>query len=37
MDEVVFMENDLVRLEKENKMAYLDLRTKKMMWQAKGF
>ena len=37
MDEVVFLENDLVRLEKENKMAYFDLRTKKMMWQSKGF
>ena len=37
MDEVVQMDKDLLRLEKQNKMAYFDLRTKTMMWQAKGF
>ena len=37
MDEIVATEGDLLRLEKEGKMAYFDLRTKKMMWQAAGF
>ena len=37
MDEIVLMESDVFRLEKENKMAYFDLRTKKYMWQSTGF
>lgn len=37
MDAIIPLENDILRLEKEEKMAYFDARIKKMMWQAKGF
>ena len=37
MDEIVILEGDILRLEKEDKMAYFDLRTKKYMWKSAGF
>ena len=37
MDEIVMLDGELLRLEKQDKMAYFDLRTKKYMWQANGF
>ena len=37
MDEIVILERDVLRLEKKDKMAYFDMRTKSYMWQAKGF
>jgi hypothetical protein len=37
IDEVILIEGDVLRLEKEEKMAYFDLRTKRYMWQAIGF
>jgi hypothetical protein len=37
MDEIISLDGDILRLEKENKMAYFDLRTKKYMWQPVGF